>query len=143
LKNPFTMPVYIIGFVSTLICFFGIAFCQTSPVLPEDRDWQAYVQKGETTEDLNDRADRALKQLRLRMEEVMADIQEDADTQEKELLQAHQRAWERYAESKARYLADAWRGGSLESLLYANVLMKEHQRRIHELRALYAERNRP
>lgn len=120
------------------------AACTGSGPLPaEDRDWQSFIQQGKTTVELNARADEALLQLRKRMNDLLSTVRQNADTKEQALLQSHQEAWELYAETKARYLADSYRSGSLESVYYEEVLIRETQRRIHELQELHTGKNRP
>jgi len=115
--------------------------CVASP--PEDRDWQSYIRNGQTTADMSDRAVEALEELRKRMQVVLNQIKEEADEQEERLLEANQRAWLQYAESKARYVADKYRDGSLALILYGQTLMTEMQHRIHELQDMKVERETP
>lgn len=85
----------------------------------------------------------ALEELRKRMQVVLNQIKEEADEQEERLLEANQRAWLQYAESKARYVADKYRDGSLALILYGQTLMTEMQHRIHELQDMKVERETP
>ena len=52
-------------------------------------------------------------------------------------------AWRHYADSRAAYLADAYRGGSLASVRFGREKVMGMQRRIHEIREMHLDRNTP
>jgi uncharacterized protein YecT (DUF1311 family) len=120
--------------------FFSVVFALES--FP--KDWRGYIQEGLSNMEMQDRAI-ALQALLDRDIQKQLDLmlKEARDDTERELLKVNQKAWEKFARSKADYIADNYRGGSLESMLFGYELLEESLRRVQELKAMKIQKDTP
>jgi uncharacterized protein YecT (DUF1311 family) len=108
------------------------------------KDWRGYIQEGESNMEMQDRAIALQafldREIRLQLDLMLKEARDDT---ERELLKVNQKAWEKFSRSKADYIADNYRGGSLESMLFGYELLEESLRRVQELKAMKIQKDTP
>jgi len=70
------------------------------------------------------------------MKAAYADLMQGLDAARKERLRRAQTAWQRYRDLQSEFVADAYRGGSLEALIRTTTRAELTEARARELRTL-------
>ena len=126
-----------------LILFIPSLTLADDTVLPEDKDWQTFIEDAQDNYSMKTRGDEAMRTLDSRLDEVLAGYKTDFDGTAFGLLEQNQDAWEKQIRTKCSFLADTYRGGSHASLAYQYCVVAEQIARVHELQAMYTYRTSP
>lgn len=108
--------------------------------LPEDRDWNAFVQTELSTLDMVKKCDEAIRTLQERMGELLKILQETEDEKSNALLNQSQKDWRTYVSSRAEFDADVYRGGSLSRIVRLYSVIDAYCDRINDLKRMIEDR---
>ncbi len=128
--------------VAALLLLFIMPMWAQETVLPEQRDWNLYIQTGTTNLEMKERAQEAIQLLHQRIDAVIAETSRNYDEQARSLLMQNQEAWTLAASTKSLFLADSYRGGTHESLAYGYAFIAEQIQRIADLEMMHAYRQK-
>ena len=125
-----------------MLCFMPFIYIMAEENA-EDIDWAKLVQNAGSNYDMKMKSVDGVNALNIRIDWLISDAKTALDEQAHKLLILNQESWVRYAKSKAAFISDSYRGGTLEGLSYGYAMIYLQKLRISEIKDMIKNYNEP